>query len=145
MTDYLLILIISFCGMISDIKSRRISNRQLLISFFSCFIYFFIFKGFRYSIISLVYMLIPFVTFYPAFVVRLIGSGDIKLMMLLSYVLGLYKSCDLIFLILVLGVFFLLLCQVFKLSDPPFSVPIFAGLQILFFINYSKSLLGGPL
>lgn len=69
---------------VTDLRHYKIKNWMLLIGLILCLVYRAVQGEFFYGLIS---MMIPFVCFFPFFLLRAFGAGDIKLMCVLATVM----------------------------------------------------------
>ncbi|HEY9886421.1 MAG TPA: prepilin peptidase [Vampirovibrionales bacterium] len=88
-------LVFSIGAAISDVKTRKISNKYNLAFFIAAFFIkvtcFVITKEPAYLISSLFGFLVGFIILLPFFALRLAGGGDVKLLAVLGFILGWQK------------------------------------------------------
>lgn len=97
----------------TDLRARRIPNRALLVSFFLIAVLQLSAGGVWHLLLSLVAGLFPLIIFGLAALIwpRAIGMGDVKLLALLGFALGLRPFAA----VLMLGSLFALLCALWMM------------------------------
>lgn len=131
MVNYILSIVIAFIAMIMDIKFRKINNTFLLISLLLVIVFGLCNENLN-VFASILGMLAPLVVLFIPFCLKCVGAGDIKLLCVLGYALGIYGIIDAFALVSCLSIPEYIIYRFYSKKEYPFVVSIFSGLLVRF-------------
>lgn len=140
MTHYFILLLFSAIGMISDIKTYKISNRLLLFLFIPGVIYIFEGYGYKHLIAYLLGMLIPFGLVFPAFILKKIGASDIKMLMIIELLIGPENIINYMIIFFVCGIVEILIYSFQHKKKTPLGIAFMAASFLFMLINIIQNL-----
>ncbi|MEG2457811.1 MAG: prepilin peptidase [Bacilli bacterium] len=129
--------------LVTDFKYYYISDRVLIISFIVILIVFYFFLGIKGLLLRILYGIILFIIMYifkligdKIFKRESLGGGDIKLMGVIGFILGLIPSVFVLFISSVLALIFsLIFLKLDKTKEIPFGPFILIASLIMFYFG----------
>jgi len=145
-TMKILLLLILSLAVYTDLKSKRISNRLILIGYVCCFFYPLLCGQYGKAVLIFIFLPLLLVVMLPLFQIGIIGGGDCKLLCLCIGFLGIKPAISVcIYAFLLASIYALILAMLRKIRLSLSSPNQVKFAPFIFLAVLTESLIGGIL